>query len=82
VTVTCGDKRASPRWYAKVALAVENMILAAVSEGLGTCCVVSFNEREVEETLKIPENFEVLVMLTVGYPKEKTDLSTKLLRLV
>jgi nitroreductase len=45
VIVACGDKKASPEWYAiDVALAVENMILTAVSLGLGTCCVGSFNE--------------------------------------
>jgi nitroreductase len=83
VIVACGDKKASPEWYAiDVALAVENMVLVAVSEGLGTCCVGSFNEKDIKATLKIPPNFEVLVMLAVGYPKEKLDLSSKLLRLV
>lgn len=83
VIVACGDKKASPDWYAiDVALAVENMVLTAVSEGLGTCCVGSFNEKDVKVALKVPENFEVLVMLAVGYPREKVDLSSKLLNLV
>ncbi len=83
VIVACGDKKASPDWYAiDVALAVENMVLTAVSEGLGTCCVGSFNEKEVAKVLKVPDNFEVLVMLAVGYPGEKVDLSNKLLNLV
>ena len=83
VIVACGDKKASSDWYAiDVALAIENMVLTAVSEGLGTCCVGSFNEKEVKEVLKIPDNFEVLVMLAVGYAREKLDLSSKILRLV
>jgi nitroreductase len=83
VIVACGDKKASPDWYAiDVALAVENMILTATSEGLGTCCVGSFNEKEVKAALKVPENFEVLLLLAVGYAREKLDLSSKLLRLV
>ena len=83
VIVACGDKKASPDWYAiDVALAVENIVLTAVSEGLGTCCVGSFNEKDVKALLKIPENFEVLVMLAVGYTGEKLDLSSKLLNLV
>lgn len=83
VIVACGDKKASSEWYAiDVALALENMVLTAVSEGLGTCCVGSFNEKEVKEVLKIPDNFEVLVMLAVGYASEKLDLSSKILRLV
>jgi nitroreductase len=83
VIVACGDKKASPDWYAiDVALAVENMVLTATSEGLGTCCVGSFNEKDVKAVLKVPENFEVLVMLAVGYAREKLDLSSKLLNLI
>ncbi len=58
------------------------MILTAVSEGLGTCCVGSFNEKDVKELLKIPDNYDVLVMLAVGYARDKIDLSSKLLHLV
>ena len=83
VIVTCGDKKASPDWYAmEVALAVENMILTAVSEGLSTCCVESFDGKEVKETIKAPENFEVLLLLAVCYVGEKLDLSSNLLNLV
>lgn len=81
--VACGDKKASPDWYAiDVSLAVENMVLTATSEGLSTCCVGSFNEKEVKTAVKVPENFEVLLLLAVGYAREKLDLSSKLLRLV
>jgi nitroreductase len=82
VIVACGDKKASPDWYViDVALAVENMVLTATSEGLSTCCVGSFEEKEVKETLKVPSNFEVLLLLAVGYSREKLDLSSKLLHL-
>jgi nitroreductase len=81
--VVCGDKKASPNWYAvDASLAVENMVLTAVNEGLGTCTVGSFTETEVKQLLKIPENFEVIIIIAVGYPQEKLDLSSKLLRLV
>ena len=81
--VACGDKKASPDWYAiDVALAVENMVLTAVSLGLGTCCVGSFNEKDVATVAKVPENFEVLVILAVGYPSDHIDLSSKLLNIV
>jgi nitroreductase len=83
VIVACGDKKASADWYAvDVSLAVENMVLTAINEGLGTCCVGSFNEKEVMKLLKIPDNYEVIVMLTIGYAGEKLDLSSKLLHLV
>jgi len=78
VIVCCGDKEASQDWYAiDVALAAENMILTAVSEGLATCCVGSFDEREVKATLNVPENFEVLILLAIGYARDKVDLAKK-----
>jgi nitroreductase len=79
VIVACGDKKASPDWYAiDVALAVENMVLTAVSEGLSTCCVGSFDEKEVHAAVDAPENFEVLLLLPMGYSKDKLDISSKL----
>ena len=51
VIVACGDKKASPDWYAiDVALAVENMVLTAISEGLGTCCVGSFRKKTLKRS--------------------------------
>ena len=58
------------------------MVLTAVSQGLGTCCVGSFNEKDVKTTLKIPEKFEVLVMIAMGYPGDHIDLSSKLLNIM
>ena len=60
-------------------MAVENMILTAQAEGLGTCCVGSFDEAEVRQTVKAPDNFEVILLLAVGYPKEKLDITGKIL---
>ncbi len=83
VIVSCGDKKASPDWYAiDVALAVENMVLTAISEGLSTCCVGSFDEKEVKQAIGVPENLEVLILLAVGYSREKLDLSRKVLHLI
>jgi nitroreductase len=83
VIVACGDKKASADWYAvDTSLAVQNMVLTAVNEGLGTCCVGSFEEKNVKEALNIPDNFEVIVMITVGYAGEKLDLTSKMLNLI
>jgi len=83
VIVGCGDKKASPNWFVvDVAIAMQNMVLTATSEGLGTCWVGSFDESQVREMLKIPENYRVVALLALGYPKEKFDLQGKLLHLV
>jgi nitroreductase len=83
VLVACGDREASPNWYAiDVSLAVENMVLTAQAEGLGTCCVGSFDEAKVKQTINAPDNYEVIMMLAVGYPKGKLDVASKFLHLM
>jgi nitroreductase len=83
VIVGCGDQKASPKWFmVDVAIAMQNMVLTATSEGLGTCWVGSFNEDQVREMLKIPENYRVVALLALGYPREKIDLQGKMFHLV
>ncbi|MEM3695109.1 MAG: nitroreductase family protein [Candidatus Bathyarchaeia archaeon] len=83
VIVGCGDDRASPRWHVvDVAIAMQNMVLTATSEGLGTCWIGDFNEETVKELLRIPENYRVIALLAVGYPRKKFDLQGKVLHLI
>ncbi|MEM2105981.1 MAG: nitroreductase family protein [Candidatus Bathyarchaeia archaeon] len=83
VIVGCGDERASPKWYVvDVAIAMQNMVLTATSEGLGTCWIGDFDEKLVKELLRIPENYHVVALLAVGYSREKFDIQGKILHLV
>jgi nitroreductase len=83
VIVLCGDQKASPDWYVvDVALAGENMVLAATSEGLGTCWVGSFDEKEVKALLFIPENLRVVALLAIGYAKEEAGISSRVIRFI
>jgi nitroreductase len=65
-----------------VAIALENMVLAATSEGLGTCWVGSFDEGKIKQMLEIHEDYRIVALLAVGYPREKFDLTRKLARLI
>lgn len=55
-----------------VAAAMENLVLAAVSEGLGTCWLgsPSWKEDEIKKLFNIPEHVEILAMSPIGYPDE------------
>ena len=59
----------------------ENMMLAAQSLGLGTCCLggpVRFIKTESEakfflDSLEIPEDYQLNYMIAVGYPDEQPE---------
>jgi nitroreductase len=51
-----------------VAISVDHITLAAVEQGLGTCWIGAFKQREVKELLDIPEETKVVALLPIGYP--------------
>jgi len=51
-----------------VAIALDHLMLCAVTEGLGTCWIGSFKEDEVMRILNIPDCLRVVAMTPVGYP--------------
>jgi len=76
VLVGLGDREAAPEWHVvDVTIALENIVLAATAEGLGSCWIGSFHESEVKAALSIPDRWEVVAMLALGYEKEKMDLA-------
>jgi nitroreductase len=76
VVVGCGDAELSPRWYViDVTIALQQMVLMATEEGIGTCWIGSFDEEPVRTCLSIPERYKVVAMLAMGYSKDKLDLS-------
>ncbi len=50
-----------------VAIAIDHMTLAAHELGLGTCWVGSFSADQVRDVLGIPDEIEVVQLLTLGY---------------
>ncbi len=52
-----------------VAIALQNMVIAAHALGLGTCWIGCFEEPEASQTLEIPQNYKIVAMLSLGYPK-------------
>lgn len=79
VIVGCGERER--RFHlVDVSIAMQQMVLAATAEGLGTCWIGDFDEKVVRDLLKLPDKYAVVCLLAVGYEREKLDLTTKLLR--
>jgi len=56
--------------YLDVAIAMDHLILAATSAGLGTCWIGAFKEEKVKEVLSIPPDAKVVALTPLGYPEE------------
>ncbi len=69
-------------WKVDAAIALQDMILCATEEGLGTCWIGAFNENAIREMLKIPSHLKVIALLALGYPREKLDISAKIAHLI
>ncbi len=59
-----------PAYAVDLAIAVDHMTLAAVDEGLGTCWIGAFSQEEARDILKVPENYRIVTLLTLGFPKQ------------
>jgi nitroreductase len=60
-----------PDWFMfDLGLATENLCLAAESLGLGTVIVGAFDHDETAALLEVPQGYEVVVLVPVGYPDQ------------
>jgi nitroreductase len=81
VIVGCGDKKRSPEWHVvDVTIALQNMVMTATAEGLGTCWIGSFDEDLIRSLLEIPDHMGVVALLALGYPRKKVDLMAMVAR--
>ncbi len=70
------EKRRRAEWIMttqSVALAGQNLLLAAHAEGLGACwlCAPLFCPEVVRETLGLPEDWEPQALISLGWPAER-----------
>jgi len=52
-------------------IAMQNMVIAGWTLGVGSCWIGAFNEKKVKESLKIPDRWKVVALVTLGYPSEQ-----------
>ena len=63
-----------------VSASIQNLMLVAHNEGLGSCWVGAFEEKEVSKILDLPENLRSIVIMPVGYPAEKPSAPPRVSR--
>jgi nitroreductase len=52
-------------------IAMDHLILAAASVGLGTCWVANFNPQAAREVLGLPQDAEPVAFTPLGYPADQ-----------
>ena len=71
VLIALGDPAVSKSLYKQdPMIAIEHMVLASTALGYGTCWIGAFNENDVKEIAKVPENMTVIALLPIGIPDE------------
>lgn len=57
-----------------VGAAVENMIITAWEERIGSCWIASADTNKIQKMLKVPEDYMVDSVLALGYPDEEPKI--------
>jgi len=57
-----------------VGMAVENIILTALEEGVGSCCFGAVDREKLRKGLDIPKKYVIDLVITLGYPNESPVL--------
>jgi nitroreductase len=78
--VGCADVKSllTGKWaVVDATIAMQNMVIAALTFGIGSCWIGACNEKKVKELLKIPDKWKVVALLTFGYPAEQPKQKKK-----
>ncbi|MCX5812574.1 MAG: nitroreductase family protein [Proteobacteria bacterium] len=65
-----GDKDIMENFDCNHGIAAQSILLGAVEMGFGGCIIASIQRDKLRAALKIPEKYEILLVITLGVPKE------------
>ncbi|MDO9579116.1 MAG: nitroreductase family protein [Bacteroidales bacterium] len=69
--IILGDKSITEIFGVDHGIAAQSIMLGATEEGLGGCMVASLMLDKLRNDLRIPDKFEILLVLALGKPVEK-----------
>ena len=86
IIVACADPARSVRlnnqeyYLVDTSIAFQQIMLAALDFGIGSCWLAAFNENAVRKILEIPDRIRVVAMSPFGYPKDRENFYGKLVK--
>ena len=69
--IVLGDRSITKSFGCDHGIASQNILLGATSMGLGCCIIGAVDRKGIREALKIPDRFEILLVIALGTPGEK-----------
>jgi nitroreductase len=69
--IILGDKSITESFSVDHGIAAQSIMLGATEAGLGGCMIASIKREELRKELRIPERFDILLILALGKPVEK-----------
>ncbi len=66
-----GDTTISKNFWCDHGVAAQSILLGATENGLGGCIIGSIQKEGLRNVLNIPGEYEILLVLALGKPKEK-----------
>lgn len=74
--VILGDTSISKSFRYDAGIAAQSILLGAAEKGLGGCIIGSIEREKLRKSLKIPEHLEILLVISLGKPREKVVIET------
>jgi len=68
--IILGDKSITESFSVDHGIAAQSIMLGATEAGLGGCMIASIKREALRNDLKIPEKFDILLILALGKPAE------------
>lgn len=72
--VVLGDRSITENFGIDHGIAAQSIMLGASELGLGGCMIQSISREGLREEIKLPDNFDILLVLAIGKPVEKVVL--------
>ncbi|GAP68775.1 nitroreductase [Bacteroidales bacterium 6E] len=64
------DKDLADNIFCDDGIAMQSILLGAVSDGFGGCIIGSFNKSKIRNILALPDHLDILYMMALGKPAE------------
>jgi iodotyrosine deiodinase len=74
--VVAGYKKA-PYWFESTWMSIAYILLQAASQGFGTLTYTPSDTRFLNKLLKIPDDYQPVAIIPIGYPAEKPSPETR-----